>query len=167
MTSAGSQRKRQCAAAAFAALGMILGVPSFGLQSRAATTEQLILDLHTGFAIGGVDPVAYFTEGKPQAGRVEFEYNLRGTTWRFRNEGNRAAFAADPKVYMPQFGGYDPIALARGVATAGYPQYWLIHDKRLYLFYTPQARAAFAADPDNALEEASAKWPEVLRTLSP
>ena len=33
---------------------------------------------------------------------------LWGVTWRFVNEGNRAAFNADPEVYMPQFGGYDP-----------------------------------------------------------
>ena len=34
---------------------------------------------------------------------------MRGAIWRFRNEGNRAAFAADPEVYMPRFGGYDPV----------------------------------------------------------
>lgn len=138
-----------------------------GLPAAAATTEHLVLDLHTGFALGGVDPVAYFTEGRALLGRAEYEYDLRGTTWRFRNEGNRAAFAADPKVYIPQFGGYDPVALARGVATAGYPQLWLIVDKRLYFFYSPQARAAFAADPETAIAEAQAKWPEVLRRLAP
>ena len=36
--------------------------------------------------------------------------------WRFRNEGNRAAFAEHPEVYLPRFGGYDPVTIARGVS---------------------------------------------------
>lgn len=167
MTSARPQRKHMAWIAARAGLALALACIPCGERLVAATTEQLVLDLHSGFAMSGFDPVAYFTEGKPLPGRPEFEYDLRGTTWRFRNEGNRAAFAADPKVYVPQFGGYDPIALARGVATAGYPQVWLIVDKRLYFFYSSQARAAFAADPQSAIAAAAAKWPEVLRTLSP
>ena len=35
--------------------------------------------------------------------------------------GNRAAFAANPDIYMPRFGGYDPLGVARGVAVAGNP----------------------------------------------
>ena len=49
-----------------------------------------------------------------------------GAVWRFSNVGNREAFAARPDVYMPQFGGYDPVGVARGVAVAGNPLVWLI-----------------------------------------
>jgi hypothetical protein len=55
-------------------------------------------------------------KARAASGRPEFERMPEGTTWRFRNEGNRAAFAADPDVFLPRFGGYDPVALARGVA---------------------------------------------------
>ena len=41
----------------------------------------------------------------------------------------------DPDVYMPQFGGYDPLGVARGVAVAGNPNVWLIAGERLFLFY--------------------------------
>ncbi len=165
MTPARPQRKARGLIVALAGLGLA-GVLS-GSPAKAATTEQLILALHTGFALGGFDPVAYFTEGRPLLGRAEFEYDLRGTTWRFRNEGNRSAFAADPTIYIPQFGGYDPVALSRGATTAGYPQIWLIVDKRLYFFYSPEARAAFAAGPETAIAEARAKWPELSRKLAP
>ena len=67
--------------------------------------------------------------------------------WRFRNEGNRAAFVADPEVYMPRFGGYDPVAVARGASAPGHPELWLIAEERLYLFYSAAARDAFAGDP--------------------
>ena len=43
---------------------------------------------------------------------------------------------ADPDVYMPRFGGYDPVGVARGVAVPGDPRLWLIADERLYLFYS-------------------------------
>ena len=49
-----------------------------------------------------------------------------GAVWRFRNEGNRASFVAHPDIYGPQFGGYDPIDVARGVTVAGNPRFWLV-----------------------------------------
>jgi hypothetical protein len=55
-------------------------------------------------------------KARAASGRPEFERMPEGTTWRFRNEGNRAAFAADPHGLLLRFGGYDPVALACGVA---------------------------------------------------
>lgn len=133
----------------------------------AATTERIVTDWHTGLAISGYDPVAYFTNAAAMTGMPDYEYSSGGVRWRFRNEGNEAAFAADPQVYMPQFGGYDPMGVARGVATAGHPEIWLISGNRLCLFYSEDARSAFTADPDGALEAAEEKWPQVLRTLVP
>ena len=103
---------------------------------------------NTGLAISGFDPVAYFTDGAPTPGKGEFEYRWAGAVWRFRNEGNRSAFIADPDVYMPRFGGYDPVGVARGVGVPGDPQIWLVTGERLYLFYTPAAREAFAGDTE-------------------
>ena len=141
----------------------------FGLGAtpmRAATTEMVVTNRHTGLAVDGFDPVAYFTEAAPRTGRAAFEARSGGVTWRFANEGNRAAFTAAPDVYMPRFGGYDPIAVARGGASAGHPELWLIVRQRLYLFYSEAARAAFAADPEDAIEAAERHWPEVQRTLA-
>ena len=87
--------------------------------------------------------------------------------WRFRNAGNRAAFAAHPDVYMPQFGGYDPVVLARGVTMPGHPGLWLIVGDRLYLFHTQEARDAFAADPAVATDMAQANWRALRPTLVP
>lgn len=143
------------------------GMPAWPGLAGAATTERVVADWHTGIAISGFDPVAYFTEVVPKRGRPDYEYNHAGVTWRFRNEGNRAAFAADPRVYSPQFGGYDPIAIGRGVATPGNPQIWLISRQRLYLFYSSEARDVFLARPEDALEIAKERWPQVMRTLVP
>ena len=95
----------------------------------------------------------------------DLELRHAGATWRFRNEGNRAAFAADPDVYMPRFGGHDPIAVARGAATPGPSRALADRRRRLYLFYSDEARAAFARDPDGAIEAAERHWPEILRGI--
>jgi hypothetical protein len=150
-------------------LGLVLGL-ALCLDrgpARAATTERLVVDRHTGLALYGYDPVGYFTDAQPLVGRPEFELSFAGAVWRFRNEGNRAAFHDRPDVYMPAFGGYDVLAVGRGAAVPASPRYWLVIDRRLYLFESPPARDAFAADPGKALAAARTRWPGLLKTLVP
>jgi hypothetical protein len=149
--------------------GLVLCAVLWAAASGRAdnVTERVVTDPQSGLAIGGFDPVAYFTDGQPRLGSPDFEFRAENVIWRFRNEGNRAAFAADVHVYRPRFGGYDPMAIARGVGTAGHPEIWAIAGNRLYLFYNEEARARFLADPYPAIAAADEKWAEVLRTLVP
>jgi hypothetical protein len=133
----------------------------------AAADERIVVDRHTGLAIGGFDPVAYFVEAEAVLGTGDFEYAVADTVWRFRNEGNRAAFVDNPEVYMPRFGGYDPVAVARDVGVPGNPRLWLIVENRLFLFYSPEARTAFADNSKTIIEAAARNWPAVQTTLSP
>lgn len=166
MTSARQERKRYCAR--IAALACLLGTLFAGAPPLgAATTERIVVDWHSGLAIGGYDPVAFYTEGKPTLGNADLELNYGGAVWRFRNIGNRAEFAARPDVYMPQFGGYDPIGVAHGTAVAGNPNVWVISGERLFLFYDRHHLEMFTADAERAMAAAVRKWPDVLRTLSP
>jgi hypothetical protein len=136
------------------------------IQLSAATTERIVTDYHTGLAINGFDPVAYFTESKAMHGRPELETRYAGAGWRFINEGNRAAFIDNPEVFMPVFGGYDPMGVLRGVAVPGHPEIWLIAGERLYLFRNLKTRESFAAGSDEFLAAAYRQWPEVERTLA-
>ena len=133
--------------------------------SRPMAADPVVFNRYTGLAIDGYDPVSYFVDGTPRQGRPDFELRSSGTTWRFVNEGNMAAFVADPEVYAPQFGGHDPLAIVRGAATPGHPLLWVIAENRLYLFYSEQARAAFASDPDSAIDAAERYWPNVRRNM--
>jgi hypothetical protein len=171
MTTARRKRKQYCVVAAcaglFAYAGLVFVLAAGPPTGRAAATERIVVDWHTGLAIDGYDPVGFFTDGKPVPGNPDFELRYGGAVWRFANIGNRAAFAASPDVYMPQFGGYDPLGVAHGIAVAGNPNVWLITDKRLFLFYDGDRRDKFAADPDRVIDSAGRKWPSVLRTLTP
>lgn len=165
MTVARQRRKRLGTVAVLSVA--ILATAALGGVVRAATTERIVIDEQTGLAIAGFDPVGYFVDSKPEPGRPDFELNYAGADWRFRNEGNRAAFKANPDVYMPRYGGYDPIGVMRGVAVAGNPELWIVAGQRLYLFYDAAARAAFAAEPGAAIAAAEKRWPQVLHGLTP
>jgi hypothetical protein len=148
-----------------AVAGLALAVAS--PRSDAATTEMIVVDRHTGLAIGGYDPVAFFTDGKPVEGSATFEFRYGGAIWHFSNIGNRDAFADRPDIYMPRFGGYDPTIVARGVATPGNPNVWLIAEQQLFLFYDHDHLEKFVADSSHLLAEAERQWPTVTYTLSP
>ncbi|HLH90890.1 MAG TPA: YHS domain-containing (seleno)protein [Xanthobacteraceae bacterium] len=152
--------------AATAAVALLLVLPG-APRAGAATSERVVTDLLSGLAINGVDPVAYFTHAAPLYGNAEHEYRYGGTIWRFRNVGDLAAFAAHPDVYMPRYGGYDPMGLGRGVAVAGNPLVWAMVREHVYLFYDERARDRFLANPDEAIGIADEKWPAVLSTLVP
>jgi hypothetical protein len=137
------------------------------LSGSAAAGEQIVVDWHTGLAIGGFDPVAFFTDGKPLAGSPQIELRYGGAVWRFVNVGNREEFAAHPDVYMPQYGGYDPVGVARGVAVPGNPNVFAVSGERLFLFYDEAKRGDFTADPARVIASANRKWPDLMHTLAP
>ena len=157
-----------------AALILLLAGPwGFGVAefdrpplALAATTERIVTNRYSGLAIEGYDPLAYFIDGRPETGLPEFEVAQGGAVWRFRNEGNRASFIAHPEIYGPQFGGYDPVDLARGVTVAGNPRFWLITGQRLYLFAAEDNRDSFAANPEPLLKQAMARWPDLEQQLA-
>ena len=152
--------------AGLAGIGGLAGTAGVVAAARAATTERVVANRYSGLAIEGFDPVAYFVDGQPLVGSVEFEAFQAGVTWRFRNEGNRASFVAHPDIYGPQFGGYDPIDLARGVTVAGNPRFWLVSGDRLYLFAFEAHRDAYAADPGHFLPVATSRWPGLEQGLA-
>jgi hypothetical protein len=164
MTPVRQQRKPPVVLLQAAVIAAALALDLVPRPTRAIT-ERIVADRLTGLAIEGFDPVGYFVAGEPLTGRPEFELYFSGVVWRFRNEGNRDAFMHDPDVYMPAFGGYDPIALTRGVALAGNPLLWLIVDERLFFFFSPESRTLFAATAEKSIALAEAKWPDVQNSL--
>ena len=165
MTAGRQQRKALGfgAAAGIAVFVLISAQPA----ASVGVNDPVVTNTLTGLAISGFDPVAYFVSGKPKIGRASVELWDQGVVWRFTNEGNRAAFAEHPEVYAPRFGGYDPVAIARGVSVPGHPLIWALDGQRLYLFYSAEARTAFLAEPDAIIERATRKWPVVMRTVAP
>jgi len=161
-------RRSRKFSAAFGALflALLAALAGFGALAPArAVTERVVNGFYTGLAISGYDPVAYFVEAAPVEGSALYELTFEKVVWRFRNDGNRAAFESHPEIYQPRYGGYDPIGVGRGIALAGNPLVWAIVGDRLYLFYSEAARATFLVDPQAAIAAADSRWPQVQRDL--
>lgn len=115
----------------------------------------------TGYAIAGYDPVDYFVlkkAAKPNPGKEAY---WGGVSWKFRNSGNRQAFLAHPRTYVPRFGGADPLMLAKGRAVLGNPTLFDIYEDRLYLFYDGVNLVNWRAARAALLEKALFKWPRL------
>lgn len=119
----------------------------------------------TGLAIGGYDPLAYYTLGKPSVGHGEYEFHWGGAVWRFINSGNMDAFRRHPKVYAPRFAGYDPYAIASGNTAPGQPSIWVRDGDSIFLFHNAANVRLWREDRDALLELAEKKWPELAAAL--
>ncbi len=142
-----------------AALALALTLSAAGAQARKA---EIYTGLLSSTAVGGYDPVAYFTDGKPVEGRKEFTYSWKGATWRFANQKNLDAFKAAPEKYAPQYGGYCAWAVSRGYTAKGDPKHWRVVDGRLYLNYDARVQQDWERDVSGNIVKANGNWPKVL-----
>ena len=117
---------------------------------------------NNGLAIRGTDPVAYFTQGSPVAGKPEFAHNWSGATWLFANEEHRDLFAANPKQYAPQYGGFCAWAVSQGYTASIDPQAWKIVDGKLYLNYNKGIQRRWEKNIPGNIEKANANWSKIL-----
>lgn len=149
--------RRLFAAIAFAAGALFLSAPAHADQPAVHT------GLLSSVAVGGYDPVAYFTEGRPVRGTTQHRTMHQGYEYRFASAGNLAAFRTDPARYLPQYGGYCAWAVSQGYTAAGDPQHWRIVDGRLYLNYNAEIQRRWEQDIPGHIGRANANWPGVLR----
>ena len=147
------------------ALGLATSV-GLALSRRTSAAQArkppVFADIVKGVAVGGYDPVAYFTRGKPVAGDPEITLQHDGATWRFASTESRDAFRADAAKYAPQYGGYCAWAVARGYTAKGDPQAWTIANGKLYLNYNKSVQKSWEKDISGNVEKGDANWPAVL-----
>ena len=86
-------------------LVLALFFPAFALAQKAEINVQ------SGAAIRGYDPVAYHRELQPIKGSEEFTANWKGAVWRFSSARNRDLFKAEPEKYARNTAATAPTAL--------------------------------------------------------
>jgi len=132
------------------------------LAARAASPE-IFTGSVKGVAINGYDPVAYFTEKKPVAGKADITLDWKGATWRFASAQNRDSFKAAPEKYAPQYGGYCAYAVAKGSTAKTDPQAWRVVNDKLYLNYSKGVQSTWEKDIPGYIKAANQNWPGVLK----
>lgn len=112
-------------------------------------------------AVGGYDPVAYFS-GTPAKGDARFSTTHKGATYRFASAANLAKFKANPAAYAPQYGGYCAWAVAQGYTAPGNPRNWKVVNGKLYLNYDDGVQAKWEKNIPGFIADANKNWPSVL-----
>ena len=96
----------------------------------------------------GYCPVALMETGNWVEGQARWGARHRGRTYLFSGLEQQQTFLSDPDRYSPALSGDDPVAAIDGGQTsAGQRRYGVTYQQRIYLFESPETRAAFAANP--------------------
>lgn len=111
-----------------------------------------------GFAIGGFDPVAYFTDKKPVHGKAELSHTWRDAPWLFATADNRAKFMARPETFVPQYGGHCAMSMIDGKLSPGDPDAWAVTNGRLYLNGSAGVRQRWLSNSTEFIILADRQW---------
>lgn len=118
-----------------------------------------------GVAIGGTDPVAYFTERKPVMGLSTYAADWNGAAWHFASAENRDAFAAAPERFAPQYGGFCAWAVAaRKKLYSTQPENWTIEAGKLYLNYNDNIQTKWEQNKQGFIVDGDRFWPALSST---
>lgn len=129
--------------------------------AASASAASPISGAANGAAIDGYDPVAYFTQGKPQKGSAEFSAEWGGATWLFASAAHRDRFVQSPEKYAPQYGGYCAYAMSNGGQAPGDGERWRIVNDRLYLNNNWFAQKLWLDDVPENIRDADRHWLDV------
>jgi len=102
-------------------------------------------------AIRGKDVVSFHNNAKPLKGKRKYAAEWDNTTWRFASEENRDLFLENPEKYVPEFGGFCPVALADNNAKIGHINHYSLVDDELFFNYNAASKSQFSNDTDNIL----------------
>ena len=155
-------RRRFLATSLALAPAAIGGVSLLRPSPALAATAPIYTSLFSDKALGGYDPVAYFTEGRAVKGSSAHRTEWRGATWQFAGADNLDAFVAEPERWAPAYGGYCAYAMAQGQTAKGDPEQWTIVGDRLFVNYDAEVKALWRADPETFIRQADGHWPNVL-----
>lgn len=115
----------------------------------------------SGLVIRGYDPVAYFLEGRPIAGRPNLPVEYKGGKYLFSSPANQGLFKENPEKYLPQYGGYCAFGVFEGKKFDIDPASWRIVDGKLYFNLNPMILDIWSADLKKHLQESERNWPKI------
>ncbi|TYC64929.1 YHS domain-containing protein [Stappia sp. BW2] len=146
---------------------VLLGLTAlFSAAAFTASADDITTFTKGGAAIGGTDPVAYFTVGKPVAGSDEYTAEYDEVTWKFSSAENRDKFVANPAKYAPQYGGFCAFGASMGFKVPVVPEAWSIVDGKLYLNNSLNVQDRFEKDVPGNIRKATLNW-DIIKDKEP
>ena len=128
---------------------------------------MIVTDRNSGLAIYGFDPVAYFTDRAPRQAAPIWNSSTTASPGAFATRAIARPLRSTPMSTCRDMAATIRSPSAEGMARPGHPEFWTIHDQRLYLFYSADAKTRLRADPQAAILQAESQLAAGERTLSP
>ena len=118
-----------------------------------------------GYIAEGYDVVAYFNNNAVK-GNKKFTSTHDAIKYKFSSQENLDVFNANPKKYIPQYGGYCAYAIAtKGKKVSINPKTFEIRDGKLYLFYnswgTNTLKLWDKESPTDLVKKANTNWERI------
>jgi YHS domain-containing protein len=148
----------------FSRRSTLLALSILGAVGALRAVENSSSAAEKRVALSGYDPVAYFTDGRPEKGSAEYSAAFDDTTYWFKSAEHRALFVADPDHYAPQFAGYCAINVSRGAKQEADPEAWAIADGRLYVFSAKEGVPLFQQQTAAIVDRATGNWPGLRKS---
>ena len=141
-----------------------LALTAAGAASPAFAVDEYNVSTGTtvegqGVALRGNDAVALATGLDVTPGEARFTHVHDGVAYYFASEETRAAFAADPAAYIPQYGGFCALGVALGKKLDAAPRFADLVDGKLYVFLNAAVFETYKKDKAGILAKAAQNWP--------
>jgi len=121
--------------------------------STTLFSQQIDYNEQKSFVANGYDVVAYFSNTAVN-GSTKYQSTYDDAKYRFSSQKNLDTFKANPKKYVPQYGGWCAYAMAdKAEKVTINPKTFELRNGKLYLFYN----AYFNNTYESWLEEMPAK----------
>jgi YHS domain-containing protein len=137
-------------------------VKNGGKQIPLKGVERFYINIDkSGLANAGYDVVAYQTLNKATRGSEKYVEWFHGAKYQFISREHQEMFRANPRKYLPQYGGFCAYAMSFGKVRPVNPEIFSVEDGRLMLQHTKEAYDLFAKDVKSNVKKADTKWPSV------
>lgn len=133
-----------------------------GKQIPIKGVEHFFINIDEGgLAVMGYDVVSYHLDKTATKGEEKFTEWFHGAKYHFATREHQELFRANPKAYLPQYGGFCAYAMSIGKVRPINPEIFSIENGRLMLQHTQEAYVLFYKDVNGNILKADAKWPRV------
>lgn len=137
--------------------GVVVTPASAGVPG---STSAINMDAR-GVALGGYDPVAYFEGAEPTPGVDTISASYEGARYLFASEAHRKTFLANPKKYIPEFGGFCAVGASFGEKADIDPKTGKVVNGKLYVNNSAKVQSIFDKDTSAIITRAEASWSSV------
>lgn len=107
---------------------VLLVLGTMGVYAQAFNTDD------SKIALNGYSPVSYLDLQLAQRGSKDYSTEYDGVKYFFTSTEQKKTFEANPKKYLPQYGGWCATGIAIGAKFRTDPNKFLVKDGKYYVF---------------------------------